>query len=113
MINMQDYEVDGRLDWNAYKKAQKDNGECCCQCGAYINKGKLEEYILVDMHRFRSSGLLESPDGSKWTRDKSAQFAWWDWTTLQDSRCIVEGCKFPNSPICFWVVIDYVSRGVV
>jgi hypothetical protein len=36
MTKMDDFRIDGRIDWTAYNKAQKDNGEVCCRCGDYI-----------------------------------------------------------------------------
>lgn len=36
MLRMQDFEVEGRVDWDAYQKAQVDAGEKCQECGEYI-----------------------------------------------------------------------------
>ena len=77
-------------------------------CYCWINDilgNELDEYIIVDMHKFRMAGLLEHPDGSLWTRDKSAQFAWWEIRTLVDAGCVLEGVKYPNAPIAYRLVV--------
>lgn len=75
-----------------------------------FNLPTLDEYMLVDMHRFRASGLLDRPDGARWNRDRSSVFAWWEWRKLQDFHCIVEGCKYPNSVVSYWIVTNYQGK---
>lgn len=37
MLKMEDFEDEsGHIDWKAYEKAQKNNGDVCYQCGKYI-----------------------------------------------------------------------------
>lgn len=41
MISFKDYEDEkGRINWDAYHKAQVDDGERCEQCGEYLILGK-------------------------------------------------------------------------
>lgn len=35
-IEINNFKVDGKIDWNAYRKAQIRNGESCSRCKEYI-----------------------------------------------------------------------------
>lgn len=85
-----------------------ENGYMDIYCYCWVNDiigGILDEYIIVDMHEFRRSGLLAHPDGTRWTNDKSAQFAWWELRTLVNAGCVLEGVKYPDSPVAYRLVL--------
>lgn len=42
MLNFKDFETDGKVDWNAYRKAEIAAGQRCRKCGRFILFGKGE-----------------------------------------------------------------------
>ena len=60
MIKMRDYEgPNGRVDWESYRKAQKNAGELCSCCGSYI----------LELGRPSPSGPRECGDCQDMTSD--------------------------------------------
>lgn len=91
------------------QKIQSGFGDLYCY--VWIDRDqRVNEYMLIDLHEMRKSGLLERPDGVQSNRDGSATFSWWHWETLQDYGCIVEGVKHPGSGVEFHIVKKSCSR---
>lgn len=36
MLSFKDFEKDGKIDWEAYRKAKVDNGDDCMTCGHFL-----------------------------------------------------------------------------
>lgn len=64
--------------------------------------GMLREYVLVDLHRFRSAGLLDNPCDRKVVGDGSAAFGCWGICRLRRDGVLIEheliGCTLTTEP---------------
>lgn len=58
MIDMEQFRVDGRIDWERYRKAQMAAGERCERCGKLIVFGRIPYDLCDECRHIQEPGQL-------------------------------------------------------